>query len=129
MKKTLLIIVAILAFAFQMSAADTQPLEFVETNHDFGTIKASNGPVSYEYEFKNTTSEPVVIIMVTNGGCGCTKPSYPRKPIKPGATGTVKVTFDPTGRQGEFNREVKVRYQAEKKKLKASLTFSGAIVP
>lgn len=112
-----------------LPAADDNPLTFDQTAFDFGNIKASDGPVSHEYTFCNSSDQPVIIIMMTNGGCGCTTPTYPRKPIAPGESSKVKITFDPTGRRGEFNREVKVRYQAGKKKFKQSLTFEGAIVP
>ena len=126
----LLGLIALMAVSHTASAGDKEnPLEFVETSHDFGTIKASDGRVSHEYEFTNVSSQPVVILMMTNGGCGCTTPEYPRKPIAPGEKSKVKITFDPTGRRGEFNREVRVRYQAGKQKTKRSLTFSGAIIP
>ena len=68
-----------------------------------------------------------MIITVSNGGCGCTTPSYPKAPIAPGQTGEIKIQFDPSGRRGEFNREVKVKTNASKKRT--SLRFSGVIIP
>lgn len=109
--------------------SDEGALQFRTTSHDFGNIKSTNGSVSYEYKFVNEGKAPVAILMVTNGGCGCTTPSYPRKPIAPGDSGVVKITFDPAHRQGEFNREVKVRYTSEKKNHLLKLRFSGVIVP
>ncbi|MDE7146698.1 MAG: DUF1573 domain-containing protein, partial [Duncaniella sp.] len=61
------------------------------------------------------------------GGCGGTEPSYPKEPIATCNTGVIKVTFDPRGRAGEFNRTVKVRTNAGKSREK--LTFSGVVVP
>lgn len=118
------------AAIFGVTAADkNQPVEFKSVSHDFGTIHADKGSVSNEYVFTNVSDEPVVIMSVTNGGCGCTTPTYPRKPIAPGEKGVIKITFNPQGRRGEFNREVKVRYATSKKKGRVALTFSGAIIP
>ncbi len=108
--------------------AEAKPrVKFASTNHDFGTIHEKNGRVTASYEFTNTGDEPLSIDFVTNGGCGCTEPSYPKEPIAPGKTGVIKVTFDPRGRAGEFNRTVKVRTNAGKSREK--LTFSGVVVP
>lgn len=130
MKRLLFILVtALLTVATCAAANNDTPLTFAETNHEFGNIKSTDGKVSCEFKFTNTSKNPVVVVMVTNGGCGCTKPSYPRKPVAPGKTEAIKITFDPTGRRGEFNREVKVRYQSGKDKFKTALTFSGNILP
>lgn len=110
-----------------MAGDNGAKIEFKETKHDFGTIKASAGSVTATYEFTNTGNEPLVIVNVTNGGCGCTTPSYPKAPIAPGKTGEITIHFDPTGRRGEFVREVKVKTNASKKRT--SLRFSGAIIP
>lgn len=130
MKRLTLLIVAFLALLPVIAAdSDKQPLEFATTSHDFGTIKADGGNVSFTYEFTNVSDQPVAIITVTNGGCGCTKPEYPRKPIAPGKTGKIKITFDPRGRRGELNREVKMRYRFNSKSQTVKLNFSGVIVP
>lgn len=126
MKKTIALIVAAIIGTIAAIAAGPQ-MKFETTSHDFGTIHADGGKVSCEYTFTNTGTEPLVIISVSNGGCGCTKPSFPKKPIEPGKTGTIKITFNPAGRKGEFNRTVKVRSNAEQKR--ESLRFSGVIVP
>lgn len=102
-------------------------ISFNKTNHDFGTIKASKGSVSCVYEVTNTGDQPLVIISVTNGGCGCTEPSFTQEPIAPGKTGKITITFNPEGRKGEFRREVKVKTNASAKRI--GLRFSGVIVP
>ena len=122
------------AFATTPAAAITAPkdksgaaIEFTKTKHEFGTIKSSGGKVTAEYDFTNTGDKPLVIITVTNGGCGGTTPSFPKEPIAPGKTGKITINFDPTGRRGEFNRTVQVKTNAQKKAV--SLRFSGVIVP
>ena len=131
MKRLLFFLVIAMTSMIAVSAAGDNgcPIEFAVTNHDFGNIHASKGAVSYEYEFTNSSSEPVAIISVTNGGCGCTTPSFPKKPIAPGKKGVIKITFNPQGRSGEFNREVKVRYAASQKKGRLALRFSGVVIP
>ena len=122
------IVVLIATIAFGAIAADKgAAISFKETKHDFGTIKSSDGQVTATYHFTNTGTEPLLIITVSNGGCGCTTPSYPKAPIAPGKSGEITIKFDPTGRRGEFNREVKVKTNASKKRV--SLRFSGAIIP
>ncbi len=101
-------------------------ISFSSTRHDFGTI-GDDKQVTAVYEFENTGTAPLVIISVTNGGCGCPRPSFTKKPIKPGEKGEISIKFDPRGRAGEFNREVKVKTNAGGSRKK--LTFSGTIIP
>lgn len=119
---TLIFLTLSLAFA-----AGKAEMTFTSTNFDLGTIKADGGQVVATYEFTNTGSAPLAIIHVTNGGCGCTRPSYPKEPIMPGKKGVIKITFNPAGRRGELNREVTVKSNATKSKIK--LTFTGIILP
>lgn len=128
MKRLLLTLIAAITLATTALAANKgAAITFEQVKHDFGTIKASDGKVTATYRFTNTGDEPLVIVTVTNGGCGCTTPSYPKAPIAPGKTGEISIKFDPTGRRGEFNREVKVKTNASKKRT--SLRFSGVIIP
>ena len=109
-------------------AANGKPqITFDSPSHDFGTIKENGGKVTAVYSFTNTGDEPLTIITVTNGGCGCTKPDFPKAPIAPGAKGDIKVTFQPKGRKGEFNRSVKVKTNAGSGRK--TLTFNGVIIP
>lgn len=129
MKRLLFILLSFVALTLAIQAAPNNKAQitFKTTTHDFGTIKASDGPVSAEYQFTNTGSAPLVIVNVTNGGCGCTKPTYPKEPVMPGKSAVITIHFDPTGRRGEFNRQVKVKTNAKKKE--DSLKFNGVIVP
>lgn len=129
MKKLLLIMLLAIAGFAGMEAKDKAKAEitFTKTSHEFGTIKEKGGAVTAVYEFTNTGTAPLTIINVTNGGCGCTKPSYPRSPIAPGKKGEIKITFQPRGRAGEFDRAVKVKTNASSGRK--TLTFKGVIVP
>ena len=107
--------------------ADKRTVVFDKTEHNFGNIKAKGGPVKAEFPFTNTGTEPVVIVSVTNGGCGCTTPGFPQEPIAPGKTGVITITFNPAGRKGEFNRRVKVRTTGNPKHI--TLKFNGVVIP
>jgi hypothetical protein len=91
--------------------------------HDFGTIEyAGNG--SYEFKFKNTGTEPL-IISDAKGSCGCTVPTYPKNiPIKPGETQVIKVTYD-TKRPGSFTKTVSINSNA--KTPQKVITIKGTV--
>ena len=100
---------------------------FAAKTYDFGTIRESKGPVSCEFKFTNKGNAPLVIVSAT-AGCGCTKPSFDGEPIRPGASSSIKVTYLPKGRPGEFNKNVTVRTNDPAHK-KVQLKISGTVVP
>jgi hypothetical protein len=115
MKKTMLS----LAFAaFGFIAVNAQPattdqnwnpsVEFEKETHDYGTIKKGSNGV-YEFKFKNTGKEPVVISNAA-GSCGCTVPEWPKEPIAPGKSSVIKVSYD-TERIGAINKNVTLTIQ------------------
>ncbi len=72
--------------------------DFEEEVHDFGKIREGES-VSYSFVFKNTGKSDLIISDVSTS-CGCTVPSYPKTPIKPGQSSTIKVTFNSAGKHG-----------------------------
>jgi len=93
--------------------------------HDFGTIE-NGGNGTYEFKFKNTGKEPL-IISNARGSCGCTVPTYPKdKPIKPGESEVIKVTYD-TKRAGNFTKTVTITSNA--KTGEKVLTIKGIVQP
>ena len=82
-------------------------LVFEERVFDFGEIKEENGLVSHEFEFKNVSQKVISINGVTSG-CGCVQFEFPKEPLRPNATGKVKVTYNPAYRPGFFSKEVVV---------------------
>ena len=73
---SLLMLLAITAGSIY--AKEKAEIAFSTTSHDFGRISADGGKVSCKYEFTNKGKEQLVIIHVTNGGCGCTTPTFTR---------------------------------------------------
>ena len=84
-------------------------ISFEKETHDYGTIKnGANGTCTFE--FKNTGNAPL-ILSNAKGSCGCTVPTWPKEPIAPGATGTIKVKYD-TKRPGPINKSVTITSNA-----------------
>ncbi|MEW6468083.1 MAG: DUF1573 domain-containing protein [Bacteroidota bacterium] len=76
---------------------------------DYGTVDY-NADGNREFTFKNTGNEPLIITDVIRG-CGCTTPSVPKDPVKPGETGVIKVHYD-TKRAGAFEKTLTVTSNA-----------------
>ena len=116
-----------LAMALCCIAAMAQPkATFKEASYDFGTIKESKGPVKHTFEVVNIGNKPLIIIDAV-ASCGCTRPIFSAKPIKPGKKGKVQVTFSPAGRAGNFKKTIKVRTNTDEKV--SSLVITGVIIP
>ena len=108
MKKYLLTLAA--AVAMTLGGYAQAEIEFEEEVHDFGQMK-QHGDASTEFKFTNTGSEPL-IISNAKGSCGCTVPTWPREPIAPGETATIKVKYD-SKRVGPINKSVTITSNAE----------------
>ena len=110
MKRIVLMLAAMLCVAFAVVAKDGKSGEitFKVKVHDFGYIQESKGPVSYNFEFTNTGSTPLLVYSA-RAQCGCTRPEYPKQPVRPGEKGYIKVTYAPKGRPGAFDKSVEVR--------------------
>jgi hypothetical protein len=124
-KALLLLLLMLLPFA---SSADEKrgEIKFDTTFHDFGKINAESGTVSFNFEFENV-GDGNLVILDAKTPCGCTRPSYPKSPIKPGKRDKVKITFDPKGRYGSFSKSVTI-YLDNCKKKRAVLKISGTVL-
>lgn len=89
----------------QREAKHTE-ITFNKTRHDFGTINQGD-KVSYVFTFTNT-GENDLLINRANGSCGCTVPEFPKEPIPPGKTGSMKVSFNSAGKTGPQHKTVTV---------------------
>mgnify|MGYP001078726148 FL=1 len=125
MKRTALAI-ALLPAAV-MAFAQEPAITFEDTSHDFGTIAEDGGNVTHEFKFTNTGDAPLMIVNAS-ASCGCTRPSYPKKPVAPGKTDKIKVTYVPVGRPGEFVKTVTVKTNVKKQKT-IKLKIKGTVVP
>lgn len=125
MKRFQLFIAAVAVCVAQAFAAQPQATP-VSTSHNFGNISEKGGRVSHDFKVVNTGDKPLVFISAS-AACGCTKPQVPKQPVAPGDTAVVKVSYDPYGRPGEFNKTVTVKTNAKPSKLK--LRIQGTVIP
>ncbi|HRO41550.1 MAG TPA: DUF1573 domain-containing protein [Flavipsychrobacter sp.] len=86
-------------------------IAFEDTKHSFGTI-TDGEVVRHAYKFKNTGDHPLVISNAV-ASCGCTVPSYPKKPIAPGESGEIVVEFNSANRLGHQQKNVLVYSNAQ----------------
>ncbi|MDE6328129.1 MAG: DUF1573 domain-containing protein [Duncaniella sp.] len=127
MKKFLFSLLLVFGAVAVAMAAKSDGVTFEKTRIDFGNVSSKGGLVEMDYVFTNNGPAPVSIVTVTNGGCHCTKPQFPKEPIAPGKSGTIVIKFDPRSYRGEVNRSVKVQFSDKSKRMK--LTFTGVVIP
>lgn len=123
MKKVLLAFGLIAFLGAGVSAQETKPaaaatqvqnpnapvMTFETEVVDYGTIEQGADGVR-EFKFTNTGKEPL-LISNARGSCGCTVPTWPKEPIKPGESSTIKVKYD-TKRLGAINKSVTITSNA-----------------
>ena len=73
-------------------------IKFEEKIHNFGLLMEGD-EIEHSFQFKNTGNADLVIKSAT-ATCGCTTPSYPFIPIKPGESGKIDVTYNSKGKLG-----------------------------
>ncbi|MFO8234321.1 MAG: DUF1573 domain-containing protein [Bacteroidales bacterium] len=129
MKNTIILVVFGLLFSTQITAqSDTNKeekpvIKFEETVYNYGEIEV-NSDGTCEFEFENTGEEPLLLTKV-RAACGCTSPKWPKKPVKPGETETIKVKYN-TRIKGSFTKSVMVYSNAEDSPVK--LTIKGKVL-
>lgn len=123
MKRVLFTVVAVMAFAIASNAQGV--LKFETEKHDFGTL--AEGPVAnYTFKLTNTGTAPVVISRAM-ASCGCTTPEWSTDPILPGASSSIKVGYNTSGRPGNFKKTITVTSNAENSTV--ILTINGSVTP
>ncbi len=120
MKKTVFSIGLMLCVAIGAKAQETTTPNPVNPNApkfkfesevvDYGTIE-HNADGNREFKFTNVGKEPLIISNAV-GSCGCTTPSWPKEPIKPGASEVIKVHYA-TDRVGAFEKTVTLTSNAD----------------
>lgn len=83
---------------------DLPEMKFDETLFDFGTITQGE-KVSHTFRFENTGRKNL-IISNASADCGCTVPEFSKKPVPPGESGIIKVTFDSYGKSGIITKQI-----------------------
>lgn len=115
MKKiTLLICISIASLSGLYAQASTQTIaqdsiKFEKIVHDYGTmVQGADG--NSEFKFTNQGKAPLVLSNV-QASCGCTVPEWPKEPILPGKTNSIKVKYN-TSIVGNFNKSITINSNA-----------------
>lgn len=98
-------------------------ITFYETKFSFGEITEGD-VVQHAFRFKNTGKEPL-LISNAEASCGCTVPSFPKKPIPPGGEGEIVVQFNSNNRPGHQQKNVIVYSNAQMEKI--SIGFDAEV--
>ncbi len=121
------VILVFLPGLYGIHAQQTGPtIAFEEKVHDFGNIKEEAGLATFNFKFKNTGSEPLIINRVT-ASCGCTSPTWTKEPVPPGGEGKIQVAYNPKNRPNKFNKSITVYSNASQKVV--ALRITGNVIP
>jgi len=85
---------------------DSTIIIFTKNLHDFGELKNGES-VACSFSFTNAGDKSLLIQNVT-AGCGCTNVKYPLKPLAPGKSGAIEVTFNSRGKHGNQRQAINV---------------------
>lgn len=97
--------------------------QFEETEYNFGSIKQGQ-KIKKTFKFTNS-GDADLIITNAKGSCGCTVPTYPEDPIKPGNSGIIEVEFNSEGKSGEQAKTVTLT--ANTSPTETVLTLKGMV--
>ncbi|MFZ4263284.1 DUF1573 domain-containing protein [Sphingobacterium sp. HJSM2_6] len=123
MKKITSICAVLIAFiSLTAMTVLTAEFKFEKETHDFGKIPL-NKPATYEYKFTNAGDEPIIISEV-QPTCGCSVAEFTKTPVKPGDTGSIKVTFN-AATAGPFTKSFIVK--SNTKTPVKTLTIKGIV--
>jgi hypothetical protein len=97
-------------------------ITFEKTVCDFGSV-VKKADCNTEFVFKNTGKSPLILYDV-KPSCDCTTPFWPKEPVMPGKTGTIKVVYD-TKETGVFSKTITVTSNASASHIE--LTIQGEV--
>ena len=81
-----------------------------------------------DIKFDKTTHDSPLVIHQAVASCGCTVPEYTKEPIQPGKKGTIKVTYNGTGKYpGHFKKSITLRTNAKTEMVR--LYIEGDMTP
>ncbi len=91
--KRILFCIAVFVISISSYAQKGAKIEFKTDTIDYGTVTKEEDNGLRVFEFTNTGDADLIITDVKST-CGCTVPSKPKDPIKPGKTGTIEVKYN-----------------------------------
>ena len=81
-------------------------LTWKEVVYDFGSVFEGD-IVTRDFLFTNTGTAPLLIVKASSS-CGCTIPEWPKTPIAPDSSASIKVKFNTLHKPGAQSKEVTI---------------------
>ena len=112
MKHITLLITLFLLAALPMSGQEQRndapkpQLVLDHLSHNFGTLAKGSDKQTHTFTATNKGNAPLIITRTKNS-CRCITITTPKRPIAPGASAPITVTFNPT-EEGVFNKGVEI---------------------
>lgn len=97
-------------------------IKFLRNEHDFKQLKFK-AETNCSFSFENPGEIPLLIQHVKTS-CGCTVPQWPKKPIKSGEKGELKIKYD-SSHPGRFRKTISVFYNGKNSPIQ--LVVKGAV--
>lgn len=107
---------------------DTMPatvMTFERMQYDFGRI-TDGDVVKTQFHFTNT-GKRVLLITHAQASCGCTVPTTPKDPIKPGESNVIDVVFNSIGKKGETMKTITI--EANTNPRQTVLVIKATVIP
>ena len=109
MKMKRIILTLTMLVALVATASAQAEIKFDKLIHNFGSFEESNPVQKATFTFTNVGNKPLIINQAI-ASCGCTVPSYTKKPIAPGEKGQISVTYNGKGMfPGHFKKSITIR--------------------
>ncbi|MBN8703521.1 MAG: DUF1573 domain-containing protein [Bacteroidetes bacterium] len=114
MRNIVIVVFTLISWGFVAQTTFSDPfapiIKFDNETYDFGSIK-KGADGSCEFKFKNEGQDPLIIDRV-EPGCACVVTKWPKRPIRKGRTGKIKVKYY-TERVGPIDKYVTIRSNSQ----------------
>ena len=108
-------------------SADSTALAFDSSILDAGTLCSRGEAIELEFRFTNVSDREFRISRVLSS-CDCSKPDWPEDPVAPGQRAGIRITYDPKGHLGRFERRFMVYGENDEEKPAAMLILKVRVV-
>ena len=95
--------------SLQIRESVKSSIVFIDTIHHFGNVSMENPVDSFDFKFRNTGTQNVVVLNASTS-CQCTEVRYSTKPVTPGDESFIRVIYNGKGRSPEYFRKYVLVY-------------------
>jgi len=95
-------------------------IKFQSERIDIGIIDGKSN-ANIDFKFLNAGNIPL-LITEAKGNCHCVQGTKPEKAIEPGDSSVIRVSFDPVGVSGLFQRTIMIRSNATRDSVELYIT-------